>query len=144
MIAYCVTSQVPVYWPPNSMHYGICAKGLSSLVGFWKISCVCRPVHGMVRKKVPVLKTYPSCSNWETKNACTQNIPFLLQLRDKNACTQNIPFLLQLRDKNACTQNIPFLLQLRDKKCLYSKHTLLAPIERQKMPALKTYPSCYN
>ena len=30
MIAYCATSQVLVYWPPNPMHYGICANGL-----FW-------------------------------------------------------------------------------------------------------------
>ena len=28
MIAYCVTSQVPVYWPPYPMHYGICANCL--------------------------------------------------------------------------------------------------------------------
>ena len=28
MIAYCVTSQVPVYWPPYLMHYGICPNRL--------------------------------------------------------------------------------------------------------------------
>ena len=28
LIAFCVTSQVPVYWPPNLMHYGICTNCL--------------------------------------------------------------------------------------------------------------------
>ena len=28
LIAYYVTSQIPVYWPPYPMHYGICANCL--------------------------------------------------------------------------------------------------------------------
>ena len=31
LIAYCFTSQVPVYLPPNPIHYGICANSLLSM-----------------------------------------------------------------------------------------------------------------
>ena len=28
LIAYCITSKIPVHWPPNPMHYVICANCL--------------------------------------------------------------------------------------------------------------------
>ena len=38
LIAYCVTSQVSVYWPKNPIHYGICEKCL--LINLiWKTAC---------------------------------------------------------------------------------------------------------